>query len=125
MSTLPKSKSRTITIDTPGGPHPFRWMVGSGKGRLIGMSGPGLVLTVQANGPHGGLLQMHLFSKAYALQDDYNEEHTGLKSTLHPKDVKKVIEYALKSGWDPNDKKQKGNPFKLKGPLDLEEYELP
>jgi len=122
--TIPSKKTRKIVVNTPGGPHPFRWMVGSGKGRLIGTSGPGLVLTVQANGPHGGVFQMHLFSKAYTLQNDYDEEHTGLKSTLGPKDVKKAIEYALKSGWDPNDKRQKGAPFKPKGPLDLGEYEL-
>lgn len=96
-------------------------MVGSGKGRLIGMSGPGLVLTVQANGLHGGLFQMHLFSKPYALQHDYDEEHTGIKSTLGPKDVKKAIEYALRSGWDPNTR----SAFRPKGPLDLTEYELP
>jgi hypothetical protein len=64
---------------------------------------------------------MHLFSKAYALQNDYDEEHTGLKSTLRPRDVKRAIEYALKSGWDPNNAKHL---FKPKGPLDLGEYEL-
>ena len=69
-------------------------------------------------------MQMHLASKAYALQNDYNQEHMGIKSTLGPKDVKKAIEYALRSGWDVNDKKQQGCPFKPPGPLDLGEYEL-
>lgn len=115
--------SRTITVATPSGSHIFRWRVGSGKGRLIGNSGPGLTLTVQANGPHGGIFQMHLFSKTFQAMDEYNQEHGRHTASLTPKDVKKAIEYALEKGWDPNDKRRRL--FTPKGPLDLTEYELP
>jgi len=117
-------RSRKIVVDNLGEPHPFRWRVGCGSGHLTGRSGPGLVLTVQANGPHGGVFQMHLVSKAYALQNDYDAEHVGVRSALQPKDVKRAIEYALKNGWDPNDKRQRGCPFRPSGPLDLGEYAL-
>lgn len=121
MSTLPKS--RKIVINTSMGLCTFRWKVKYGKGHLIGRSGPGLTLTVQTDAPHGGMFQMQLWSKPYALQNEYDEEHVGVKTTLGPKDVKKAIEYALANGWDFNDKRH-GVVFKPKGPLDLDHYKL-
>ena len=81
----------------------------------MGTSGPNLTLTVQATGPRHGVFQMDLSSKPYQALDDYDQEHTGCRATLGPKDVKRAIEYALENGWDPNDKKQQGAPFKPSG----------
>jgi hypothetical protein len=67
---------------------------------------------------------MHLLSKPYEGQNDYEREHIGVRCTLGPKDVREAIEFALESGWDPTDKKQQGCPFRPKGPIDLGEYRL-
>jgi hypothetical protein len=67
-------------------------------------------------------MQVRVYSKAYAAQDAYREEHDGVKSRLLPRDVARAIQYALDKGWDP---KEKGVPFTPAGPLDLGEYELP
>lgn len=44
---------------------------------------------------------MHLLSKPYEGQNDYEREHIGVRCTLGPKDVREAIEFALESGWDP------------------------
>jgi len=112
-------RSRLIIVDDAS----FRWKVSSGKGRLIGNSGPGLVLTAQIEDPKPGrVMQMHLFSKVYQALDEYEQEHGTHKVSLQPSDVVKAIKYALKRGWKPMDK---GGVFKLHGPLDLGQYELP
>jgi len=118
MSTLPRA--RKIVVDTPTGKTLFFWNLGSGKGHLMGMSGPGVTLTVMSSSSTRAILQMSLASKTYAAQNSYDEEHTGVKSSLTPKDVKCAIEYALRAGWNLNEKRV----FSPKGPLDLEEYEL-
>jgi hypothetical protein len=118
------TSTRKITVQDMA----FRWKVRSGKGRLTGNSGPGLVLIVQAESG-GQIMQMHLFSKAYTQLDEYEQEHGRHKASLRPSNVRSAIEYSLALGWASQIKgppyKPKGPPYKPKGPLDLGEYELP
>src|SRR5271166_6159419 len=114
MSTLPGGRS--LLVDGVA----YRWMVGSGKGRLIGNSGPGLVVTLQT--ATGATAQAHLFSKVYDAMNEDEQEHGQHKVTLGPADVRKLIQHALSSGWPTGDSKRL---FRIAGPLDLKEYELP
>lgn len=115
MSTIPSRKSRALRCAGKS----FRWTVRSGKGHLIGNSGPGLSITVQEDG-QSSVLQARLWSKAFAAMHDYDQEHGQHRATLRPSDVEKLVLHAIESGWDPASK----TPFTLVGSLDLGEYTL-
>lgn len=104
MSRIPRRRSRPIDVFG----ERYRWMVGSGKSRLIGDSGPILVLTVQRDGRNpGGIMQASLSSRLWTKEHSENLDCApGHKASLVPSEVKKLVEHALVRGWDPSESRK-------------------
>lgn len=90
--TLPKKKSRTITVDSVS----YRWLVGIVNHRIH--------LTIEANDQNGQVLQAH-----FEPHDQFKMQSSGgwtfkkQGRSIRPRDVEKVIHHALANGWQPNE----------------------
>lgn len=108
MSRIPRRRSRPLKV----GGEKFRWMTGSGRGALIGTSGPCLVLTVQRDEEFpGGVMRASLRSRLWTKEHTENLDNAPPhQASLMPMEVRRYVEFALDTGWDPSSR----HPFVLR-----------
>ncbi len=110
-------KARKITIND----IVYYWNVRGGKSRYMGEQDPNLRLTV-LRGNSGRCLTADLYSKRYTGTDD--EPAWLHRVALTPSDVKKLILYSLKHGWNPEAKGSAFDLNKVTKSIELSHYKL-
>jgi len=107
MSTLPRKKSRSITVSG----RVFRWVI-KGEARFHGNTWSKPLLTVQAKGKAPGrVMQCQMVCAATGgLEPDLDIGEPLNTAVVLPSDVRKAIEVALKAGWNPE---ERGGAYRL------------
>lgn len=111
---VPRKGSRRLNLDGV----VYRWCVRGNHGRSRGASPVRLTLTCQRDVERPGRpLQVVLVGKSVASAPP--DEGRTTVVPLGPRDVRSILAYALRAGWDPM---EAGAPFSLRGAPDLDHF---
>lgn len=110
--TLPKKKSRTITV----GEADYRWLVTVHDGLLN--------LTVESADANGQILIAYFDAYDLYVRDEKGEwRFKSQKMAIRPAHVRRIIEKSIEQGWQPSVRGLK--PFKITEPEKLSDMPLP